>query len=116
MENNSENLSLRKLRIEDFPIIMKWNEDARFCEANGWDLSRNQEELYKWWQRCVALNSENFIRLGIEYHDVLIGYADLADIKMVMRKSELPLANERFGVRELAARPCKSCLITPVND
>ena len=38
-------------------------------------------EVFKWWERCVANQQKDMIRLGIEYKNRLIGYADLTVIK-----------------------------------
>jgi ribosomal-protein-alanine N-acetyltransferase len=42
---------------------------------------KNEAANNKWWQHCVNNISEDFIRLGIELENRLIGYADLACIK-----------------------------------
>lgn len=67
--------------IEDYSIVLNWSRDIDFCSANGWEINRKEEELYQWWHRCVNNQSADFIRMGIEFNDKLIGYADLACIK-----------------------------------
>ncbi|WP_252502378.1 GNAT family N-acetyltransferase [Sporosarcina sp. Marseille-Q4943] len=71
---------LRPLRIADYETVLIWSKDDLFCSANGWELNRNEEELYDWWIRCVNNKAEDFIRMGIEFNGKFIGYADLANI------------------------------------
>lgn len=79
--NKFDSLRLRPISKEDYIYVLNWSKDENFCVANGWELNKNEEELYNWWLRCVTYQSENFIRLGIEFNEKLIGYADLANIK-----------------------------------
>ncbi|WP_262173800.1 GNAT family N-acetyltransferase [Saccharococcus sp. Marseille-Q5394] len=78
---NKESISLRPLRIDDYEVVLNWSKDDLFCSANGWELNRNEEELYKWWIHCLNNQAEDFIRIGIEFNGKLIGYADLAHIE-----------------------------------
>lgn len=78
---NKESIALRPLRIDDYEVVLNWSKDDIFCSANGWELNRNEEELYKWWIHCVNNQAEDFIRMGIEFNGKLIGYADLANIE-----------------------------------
>ena len=98
---------------------MDWSRDEYFCEANGWQKNRDHMELFKWWERCVANQQKEMIRLGIEYKNRLIGYADLSEIKnnsaeigiaignstlwnvgigTQMIKKLMNYANEQFGI------------------
>lgn len=79
--NNDDLIKIRPLTKEDFGYVLKWSKDDTFCSANDWDKNRNEQELYKWWLHCVNNVAEDFIRLGIEMENKLIGYADLACIK-----------------------------------
>ncbi|MGN7387132.1 GNAT family N-acetyltransferase [Sporosarcina sp. SAFN-015] len=76
-----ESVSLRPLRIADYEAVLNWSKDDLFCAANDWEKNRDEEELYQWWVRCVNIQAEDFIRLGIEFNGKLIGYADLANIE-----------------------------------
>lgn len=78
---NPAHVNLRPLTMEDFPSVLNWSKDEIFCQANGWELNRDQDELYRWWLRCVKNDTRDFVRIGIEYDDRLIGYADLALIQ-----------------------------------
>ncbi|TYS67920.1 GNAT family N-acetyltransferase [Sutcliffiella horikoshii] len=66
--------------MEDFPVVEKWSKDNAFCLANGWEIGRNEDELYSWWNNCAHNQSHDFVRLGIQYESRLIGYVDLANI------------------------------------
>jgi len=77
---NKESITLRPLHINDYEAVLNWSKGDKFCSANGWETNRNEEELYRWWAYCVNNKAEDFIRLGIEYNEKLIGYADLANI------------------------------------
>lgn len=77
----SDLIRIRPITLEDFGYVLKWSKDDRFCSANDWDINRNEQELYKWWLHCVNNLPEDFIRMGIEMENKLIGYADLAYIK-----------------------------------
>ncbi|WP_438313104.1 GNAT family N-acetyltransferase [Sporosarcina sp. FA9] len=77
----SDLIRIRPITLEDFGYVLKWSMDDRFCSANDWDINRNEQELYEWWIHCVNNLPEDFIRMGIEMENKLIGYADLAYIK-----------------------------------
>lgn len=77
----SHYIEIRDLTIDDYKFVLKWSKDRLFCSANGWELNRSSEEIYKWWDNCVNNAAENFVRKGIEFNGKLIGYADLACIK-----------------------------------
>lgn len=79
--NLSQYLKIRPLTIKDYESILRWSRDDSFCSANGWELNRSPEELYRWWHICVNNIAKDFIRMGIEFNDKLVGYADLASIK-----------------------------------
>jgi len=76
-----QSIKIRPLSIDDYEIVLNWSKDENFCLANGWEKNRNEEELYQWWVHCVNIVSEDFIRMGVEYKEKLIGYADLVFIK-----------------------------------
>lgn len=76
-----EGIVLRALAVEDYHVVLNWCKDEAFCKANGWSLSRTEEEVYKWWLGCVHNDFKDFIRKGIEYNGEFIGYADLACIQ-----------------------------------
>ena len=79
-EQLSNHLTLRPIEMYDFQNVLKWSQDGVFCESNGWDLNRTPDELYNWWKKCVENSSTEFIRIGIELNNALIGYGDLACI------------------------------------
>ena len=82
IENNViHTMKIRPLSIDDYRIVLNWSKDDTFCLANGWEKNRNEEELYRWWLHCIGIESEDFIRMGIELEERLVGYADLACIK-----------------------------------
>ncbi|MER2030716.1 MAG: GNAT family protein [Solibacillus sp.] len=81
MDINQNEVYFRKLELEDFNAVVGWSRDDHFCEAKGWQKNRDHMELFKWWERCVTNQQKEMIRLGIEYKNKLIGYADLAEIK-----------------------------------
>jgi ribosomal-protein-alanine N-acetyltransferase len=82
VENNIvQSIKIRPLIIDDYRIVLNWSQDDIFCSANGWEKNRSAEELYQWWLHCVNNVSEDFIRMGIEFNEKIIGYADLACIK-----------------------------------
>lgn len=79
--NISQCLKIRPLTLHDYETVLRWSKDEYFCSANGWDLNRSPEELYSWWIKCLNNVTKDFIRMGIELNEKLIGYADLACIK-----------------------------------
>lgn len=79
--SNDNFVKIRPLTIKDFYYVLRWSKDNTFCSANDWDEDRDEQELYEWWRYCVNNVSEDFIRLGIEVEDTLVGYIDLACIK-----------------------------------
>ncbi|WP_223067346.1 GNAT family N-acetyltransferase [Paenibacillus caui] len=79
--NNLQSIKIRPLIINDYGIVLNWSKDDTFCSANGWDKHRSAAELYQWWLHCVNNAAEDFVRMGIEFNEKLVGYADLACIK-----------------------------------
>lgn len=77
----SQCIKIRSITLDDFDHVLKWSKDESFCLANEWEVDRNPEELYKWWESCVNNLVDDFLRLGIVFNDTLVGYADLACIK-----------------------------------
>ncbi|QKS72001.1 GNAT family N-acetyltransferase [Paenalkalicoccus suaedae] len=80
-KNVPQDLKVRPITMNDYDTVLTWSKDDLFCSANGWDLNRSPEELYSWWLRCVHNEAEDFIRMGIELNESLIGYADVACIE-----------------------------------
>jgi ribosomal-protein-alanine N-acetyltransferase len=78
---SEQSIKIRPLTIDDYRFVLNWSKDEIFCLANGWERNRSDEALYKWWVSCVNNLSKDFIRMGIEFNNKLIGYADLACIK-----------------------------------
>ncbi|KAA0955911.1 GNAT family N-acetyltransferase [Sporosarcina sp. ANT_H38] len=82
MNNNTvSTIKIRSLSIDDYKIVLNWSKDDTFCSANGWEKNRSEEELYRWWLHCINNDFEDFIRMGIELEERLVGYVDLACIK-----------------------------------
>lgn len=75
------NIKIRPISMDDYETVLKWSKDKSFCFANGWERNRDPKELYNWWYSCVNNKNDHFIRMGIEFEEKLIGYADLAEIK-----------------------------------
>ncbi|WP_456278674.1 GNAT family N-acetyltransferase [Bacillus sp. AK128] len=78
---SNQAIKIRPITIDDFENVLAWSKDLSFCLANDWEKNRDEKELYSWWLHCVNNLAEDFIRLGIEMENRLIGYADLACIK-----------------------------------
>lgn len=77
----SDLIKIRPITEEDFGCVLKWSKNDTFCLANDWEINRNEQELYNWWLHCVNDLPGDFIRMGIEVENKMIGYADLAFIK-----------------------------------
>ncbi|GIO28254.1 GNAT family N-acetyltransferase [Ornithinibacillus bavariensis] len=73
-------IKIRPIKLEDYSSVLAWSKDEAFCLANDWDLNREPDEVYNWWQQCVHHKKDDFIRMGIELDQRLVGYADLACI------------------------------------
>jgi len=78
---SATSINLRPLTMDDYPTVLNWSKDDAFCSANGWAKDRSPDELFKWWNNCINMASNDLIRMGIELHKRLIGYADFACIK-----------------------------------
>lgn len=81
LDDNPIAVKIRNLRADDYNCVLNWSKDDSFCSANGWEKDRSPQELYIWWLKCVNNAADDFIRMGIEFNERLIGYADLACIK-----------------------------------
>lgn len=86
----NDHIKIRPITEEDYVYVLKWSKNDKFCLANDWETNRNELELFKWWLHCVNDLPEDFIRMGIEMENKLIGYADLACI--VGNTAELGIA------------------------
>jgi len=75
-----DRIRLRPLTIDDFHNVLNWSRDSVFCAANGWESNRSEDEIFRWWLSCVNNTAKDFLRLGIEFEDRLVGYVDLACI------------------------------------
>lgn len=91
-----DSIILRPVRGDDYTFVLKWSKDDRFCLANGWELNRDEIELRNWWLSIVNNTSEDFIRLGIEYNNSLIGYVDLASIKDDTAELGIAIGNSKL--------------------
>ncbi|TFE01529.1 GNAT family N-acetyltransferase [Jeotgalibacillus salarius] len=89
-------LTLRDLSLNDVEAVLEWSRDLTFCQANGWPIERNPEELRHWWISNVNQPPENFVRLGIVLDGELIGYADLASISE--QSAEIGIAIGKSGL------------------
>lgn len=78
--NNDNNINMRPLSMADYEQVLKWSKDEAFCHANQWEINRDPSEIYQWWLNCVNHTTENFVRMGITFKGMLIGYTDLANI------------------------------------
>lgn len=87
---SQDSLTLRPLKLYDFPQVLLWNQDPLFCEVNEWPLCREETALHEWWKQCVENNRPGFHRIGIEWSNRLIGYVDFAD--MTEHSAELGIA------------------------
>lgn len=106
-EQLDRRIQLRPLRLKDFSQVVEWSRDMEFCFANGWEPSREKEELYQWWANCVNGTTDHFLRIGIEYEGRLIGYADLADIRYGMAEFGIAIGERALwgkGMAPVAAR------------
>ncbi|WP_202623314.1 GNAT family N-acetyltransferase [Alkalibacterium sp. MB6] len=83
-------LILRPITLKDFETILIWSQNETFCRTNGWELDRDRNELYSWWEGLVEKLPNNLIRLGIERQGKLIGYTDLT--VMSKKTAELGIA------------------------
>lgn len=89
-------LEIRPLLITDYESVLNWSKDDSFCSANGWEINRSPEELYTWWLYCVNNSAVDFIRMGIEYKEKLIGYIDLACIKETTAELGIAIGESRL--------------------
>jgi [ribosomal protein S5]-alanine N-acetyltransferase len=97
---------IRPISIDDFEEVLHWSRDVNFCLANDWQLNRDPKELYDWWLRCVENQATDFIRLGIEWNNRLIGYADLANMEENTAELGIAIGNSKLwgkGIGSLAA-------------
>lgn len=102
--NQSNNMKLRAILLNDFKTILKWSQNDIFCRANGWELNGDKEEFYIWWESLVNCPPEGFFRLGIERNGQLIGYTDLASIKEDAAELGIAIGNPRFWGKGLGSQ------------
>ena len=79
-EDIASHIRLKSITKDDFISVLSWSQDEGFCLANDWEINKDYDELFNWWLNCVNDERLDFIRLGIEYKDKIVGYADLTSI------------------------------------
>jgi RimJ/RimL family protein N-acetyltransferase len=109
-------IKIRPLKIEDFEFVLNWSKDTNFCLANGWELNRDEKELYKWWINCVQNSSIDFLRLGIEFNNKLIGYADLACIKEYTAEFGIAIGESKLWGEGIGFRATKLMLAYAMTE
>lgn len=87
---------IRPLLITDYESVLNWSKDESFCLANGWEINKSPEELYTWWLHCVKNSAVDFIRMGIEYKEKLIGYIDLSCMKQTTAELGIAIGESRL--------------------
>ena len=53
-KKTSYSIKIRPISISDYGAILKWSQDEIFCRANQWEMNRDSQEVYSWWQKCVS--------------------------------------------------------------
>lgn len=109
-ENNSPDIRIRPLTMDDYEAVLKWSRDDSFCSANGWEMNRNPDELYRWWRMCVENAVEDFRRMGIECEGKLIGYADLACIKDNSAELGIAIGESELWGKGLGSRAAQAMM------
>ncbi|GAA4005195.1 GNAT family protein [Deinococcus rubellus] len=73
-----DQLKLRPLRPGDEEDAVRWAADEGFCRAADWTLNLAPDKVREHWRKTVAGLGLDFLRLGVELHDALVGHVDLA--------------------------------------
>ena len=92
---------LRPVTRADFARVVRWSQDREFCLACDWTPDLTREEVEAWWSRVLAGSGAEFVRLGIEWDGVMVGYADLANVEERVGRAEFGIA---VGERHLWGR------------
>jgi [ribosomal protein S5]-alanine N-acetyltransferase len=106
----TDTIKIRPLKMEDFEIVLNWSKNIDFCIANGWEINRNEKELYEWWGHCVLNTSADYIRRGIELNNKLIGYVDLASIKDFSAEFGIAIGESKLWGKGIGFRATKMML------
>lgn len=107
----SENLALRQLTVDDFETVYTWSQNDLFCLPNEWELNRKREEMYDWWKSVVHHPPKSFIRLGIDFQEKLIGYADLSSITDYSAELGIAIGETELWGRSLGYGAAKQMII-----
>ena len=83
---------LRPLTPADLGSLHEWNQDEAFCRAAGWTPGLIRRAVNASWKRLLAAPERDFLRLGIESDEQLVGYADLAGIDQTSGSAEFGIA------------------------
>ncbi|WP_310583326.1 GNAT family N-acetyltransferase, partial [Deinococcus sp.] len=86
------NVFLRPVTPADFGSLHEWNQDETFCRAAGWTPGLIRRAVNASWKRLLAAPERDFLRLGIESDEQLVGYADLAGIDQTSGSAEFGIA------------------------
>jgi len=85
-------VTLRPLTLADIAIMLQWSEDEEFCLANDWPLNQPPERWEETFLRMVNNPPVNLIRLGIQAHNLLIGYVDLGQMNPLEARAAFGIA------------------------
>lgn len=72
-----EDLNIKSIDLSDVKYLHVWSQDRDFCLANDWPLEQSIQDISKWWNHVIEIQSDSFIRHSIYYRDSMIGYFDV---------------------------------------
>lgn len=76
-----QSLTLRPLRPGDEEAAVRWGADEEFCRAADWTPGLEPSRIRDHWATIIAGRSKlhpDFLRLGVDLGDELVGHVDLA--------------------------------------
>lgn len=73
-------VSLRPLRPGNEEAAVRWAADPEFCLAAGWTVGLAPRKVREHWRRVAASVGPDFLRLGLELSERMVGYVDLAGL------------------------------------
>jgi RimJ/RimL family protein N-acetyltransferase len=78
----TQQVTLRRLTIEDTEIAAGWGEDPEFCAYAGWTVDRPTQDRAWLWRDLVDNPHDDLLRLAaVDKAGGLVGYVDLMGLE-----------------------------------
>ena len=86
---SSGDVAVRPMELEDIPLLYAWSKDLEIEHQSGWGPWMSRARFEQRYEEAVRQPSEDFVLLGVQYREALVGYVQLAGLSHVERRAAL---------------------------